>query len=371
MHIIADFIRESISTTGTGATVALSGAVDDSRTFASAMADGDTCDYYIEDPGVGREAGVATYVSASNELTLAVRASTNSNNRISLSGSAKIGISFPGNKTKARETLQVSALTRTITTTATITVADQGKSLRFTGTPPYTDTLDPAADLGSDFQCFYSNETGGVVTLSSTSDINGSSSDLAIPAGQTGRINSDGTNIYVTAASTLTGMLSWWPLATPPSGWLERDGSAISRTTYSDLFAVIGTMYGTGDGSTTFNIPDDRGEFIRGWDNGRGVDSGRAIGSTQLDQMQRTTGRAQMSTSNGALGIMDTDNHPAEGVFNPDGATGSGPGVSAIDPSAAWRLNFDSALSPNVRTSSTTSGETRARNRAYMPIIKY
>ena len=43
---------------------------------------------------------------------------------------------------------------------------------------------------------------------------------------------------------------------TPPSGWLICDGSAISRTTYADLFAVIGTSYGAGDGSTTFNLPN-------------------------------------------------------------------------------------------------------------------
>ena len=66
-----------------------------------------------------------------------------------------------------------------------------------------------------------------------------------------------------------------------PVGFLECDGSAISRTTYNSLFSVIGTIFGVGDGSTTFNIPDLRGEFIRGWDNSRGVDSGRTFGSFQ------------------------------------------------------------------------------------------
>ena len=44
-----------------------------------------------------------------------------------------------------------------------------------------------------------------------------------------------------------------------PSGWLECDGSAVSRTTYATLFTAIGTAYGTGDGSTTFNVPDASG----------------------------------------------------------------------------------------------------------------
>lgn len=49
--------------------------------------------------------------------------------------------------------------------------------------------------------------------------------------------------------------------STPPSGYLLEDGSAVSRTTYADLFASIGTTYGTGDGSTTFNLPDSRGRL--------------------------------------------------------------------------------------------------------------
>ena len=109
MHVIADFIRESTPTTGTGATIALGGSVDDSRTFASVMADGDTTDYYIEDPGVGREAGTATYGATNNELTLTVRASTNADARINLSGNAKIGIGLPGDKGSARSALDVLA----------------------------------------------------------------------------------------------------------------------------------------------------------------------------------------------------------------------------------------------------------------------
>jgi len=54
------------------------------------------------------------------------------------------------------------------------------------------------------------------------------------------------------------GSILAWPTDTPPSGWLLCDGSAVSRTTYADLFAVIGTTFGAGDGSTTFNLPDLR-----------------------------------------------------------------------------------------------------------------
>lgn len=71
-----------------------------------------------------------------------------------------------------------------------------------------------------------------------------------------------------------------------PTGWLVANGQAVSRVTYAALFAAIGTTYGAGDGSTTFGIPDLRGEFLRGWDDGRGVDSGRALGSAQAQALQ-------------------------------------------------------------------------------------
>lgn len=67
----------------------------------------------------------------------------------------------------------------------------------------------------------------------------------------------------------------------PPTGWLTANGAAVSRTVYAGLFSAIGTTFGSGDGSTTFNLPDLRGEFIRSWDNGRGVDSGRGFASWQ------------------------------------------------------------------------------------------
>jgi len=68
------------------------------------------------------------------------------------------------------------------------------------------------------------------------------------------------------------------------AGFLKANGAVVSRTSYAALFAEIGTIYGVGDGSTTFNLPDSRGEFLRGWDDARGVDAGRALGSWQVDQ---------------------------------------------------------------------------------------
>lgn len=77
------------------------------------------------------------------------------------------------------------------------------------------------------------------------------------------------------------GAVVYFARNTAPTGYLKANGAAVSRSTYSALFSAIGTTFGAGDGSTTFNVPDLRGEFARGWDDGRGVDSGRTFGSSQ------------------------------------------------------------------------------------------
>jgi microcystin-dependent protein len=91
--------------------------------------------------------------------------------------------------------------------------------------------------------------------------------------------------------------------ATAPDGWLLCDGGVVSRTTYADLFAVIGTAFGEGNGTTTFNLPDLRGMFLRGRDAGAGRDpdtggreemafggnTGDAVGSVQADQYRSHT----------------------------------------------------------------------------------
>ena len=61
------------------------------------------------------------------------------------------------------------------------------------------------------------------------------------------------------------GALMYYATTNIPSGWLFCDGSAVTRATYASLYSAIGTTYGSGDGSTTFNLPDLRGQFIRSW----------------------------------------------------------------------------------------------------------
>ncbi|MFV0480530.1 MAG: phage tail protein [Campylobacteraceae bacterium] len=95
---------------------------------------------------------------------------------------------------------------------------------------------------------------------------------------------------YLDVSGIPTGAIIAFAANTIPSDnrLLPCFGANISRTTYFQLFNVIGVTYGTGDGSSTFALPDLRGYFIRGLDRGRGLDSepSRLIGSTQVDTMQ-------------------------------------------------------------------------------------
>ncbi len=109
--------------------------------------------------------------------------------------------------------------------------------------------------------------------------------------------------------------------STPSLGWLECNGAAVSRTTYAALFAAIGTTFGVGDGSTTFNIPEIRGEFVRGWDHGRGVDAGRVLGSAQTHDIQSHVHAGVGGQFIAASGIGSSDRYYGNGV-NLTGAAG-------------------------------------------------
>ena len=107
-----------------------------------------------------------------------------------------------------------------------------------------------------------------------------------------------------------TGSITAFAGASAPTGWLVADGSAVSRTSYADLFAVIGTTWGAGDGSTTFNVPDLRGAFLRGAGTGsiNGSDKvGPAVGAFQEDQMQGHHHSISIRAANGSQELQACD----------------------------------------------------------------
>lgn len=81
------------------------------------------------------------------------------------------------------------------------------------------------------------------------------------------------------------GSFIWFCGSTAPPGYLVCNGQAVARLTYPALFAAIGVTYGAGDGSTTFNVPDTRGYFVRSLDLGKGIDPGRVVGSKIDDRL--------------------------------------------------------------------------------------
>lgn len=119
----------------------------------------------------------------------------------------------------------------------------------------------------------YLELTGGSITgdVDITGDLSVSGTitgDLIgnVTGNLTGNATNDenGNNIAKTYLPAVVGAVVAFAGSTSPAGWLLCDGSAVSRTTYAALFAVIGTTYGSGDGSTTFNVPNLTDKFIQG-----------------------------------------------------------------------------------------------------------
>ncbi len=160
-----------------------------------------------------------------------------------------------------------------------------------------------------------------------------------------------------------TGMIAPFAMSTPPTGWLECNGATISRSTYATLFAAIGTTYGAGDGSSTFVLPDLRATFIRGFDNSRGIDTGRVFGSFQDQGIPAMKGDIA-----DAHGQSRTQTNAVSGFTNVFEGVGT----------SSWRTSIESSSGQyaEVRFDSTRivpdapHGGVRPRNLALMYMIK-
>jgi len=149
--------------------------------------------------------------------------------------------------------------------------------------------------------------------------------------------NETALNTQQVITVALTGMVAAFAMSTAPTGWLECAGQSVLRADYAALFTAIGTTWGSVD-ATHFTLPDLRGEFIRGWDHGKGTDSGRAFASSQTDEFEAHT-------------------HTVTGGNN--GA------------SSTYITTQSNTASPGVTTSSAGgAAETRPRNFALLYCIK-
>ena len=180
-----------------------------------------------------------------------------------------------------------------------------------------------------------------------------------------------------------------WSSSSVPTGFLECNGAAVSRSTYSALFAIIGTTYGAAD-SSHFNVPDLRGEFVRGFDDSRGVDSGRNVGTAQGGQNEQHNHPASSNASVSDSGhfhhsfklgnagqsrfnsTLNSNVTPASGT----GAANLNEGYNIVSRSEEADVGKTSTkttgVNVNVSTNTSNDGgnEARPRNIAMLYIIK-
>ncbi|WP_053156634.1 phage tail protein [Pseudomonas protegens] len=150
-----------------------------------------------------------------------------------------------------------------------------------------------------------------------------------------------------------------FPKGTVPAGFLEVDGSVQSAATYPDLAAYLGTTFNTGgEGAGNFRLPESRGEFLRGWDHGRGVDAGRTLGSSQTDALQNITGESSTFPNAFSAPLSSL------GAFRTNARGNMPPGLSNGGTWTSSSIDFDASRVAR------TSTETRPRNLAVMWCIK-
>lgn len=151
--------------------------------------------------------------------------------------------------------------------------------------------------------------------------------------------------------SVPAGSVHYFAMQTAPAGYLPANGAAISRSVYARLFSVIGMTFGEGDGGSTFNLPDLRGEFLRGWDAGRNLDSERVFGTVQNDAIREIEGS------------FTADNAYTSGAFLNEG----GGAYQSTSGSANWGRLVTFKASRAV----PTANENRPHNIALLACIKY
>lgn len=182
-------------------------------------------------------------------------------------------------------------------------------------------------------------------TFAANSDLN-LATQKAIAAYVQSAIASFANNLVMTPPVP-TGAVFFVAMQTPPSGYLIADGSSLSTTQYSNLFAAIGYTYG-GSGSN-FNLPDLRGQFIRGWDSSGLQDPGRVFGSSQLDDFKSHRHVDPFAENDGTL---DLEFGQVPGTY---GARGCG---ESDNDQSRYYTGYDGGT------------ETRPKNIALLPIIK-
>ena len=233
--------------------------------------------------------------------------------------------------------------------------------------PDFTGTVDSAGDI----------VMGGTGALKLP---NGTTAQRPTAATGQIRFNNTTTEFEGYNGSAWGGLASGVPVGTilahaantPPTGFLECNGSNISRSTYATLFSTISTTFGVGDGSSTFALPDLRGQFIRGWANTGNTDASRVFGSTQTDQNKNHTHTTDSTSLTGGIRKISEGflaGGSATGVFTKT-SDGNNSITGSSSTSPVGGVDFDGT---HTHTISSSGGGTEARptNLALMYIIKF
>ena len=151
---------------------------------------------------------------------------------------------------------------------------------------------------------------------------------------------------------------------TAPSGWAICNGDPVSRTDYAELFTAIGELWGVGDGSTTFNLPDMRGQFLRGKDYGRHLIDGKGnpdgdldVGVYTEDAIRNMTGRTYTFSGGSTT-------RPDSGIFD---HTNAGNAIIEYSPNRNFSTNY---VDFNASRQVPTASDNRPKNVTVNYIIK-
>lgn len=307
--VLKDRVQETTTTTGTG-TITLAGAISGFQSF-SVIGNGNTC-YYTIQGGAQWEVGVGTYTASGTTLSRdSVLESSNSGSLVNFSaGTKNVFVTYPAERavtlsdiqTLTNKTISMSGLLQldkssdivAAATTDLGTATGNAVTVTHSGTTLAITSLGGSSlQSGTELTITWSVSGGSLsVTHNATSLILPSGADLPIADGDVWKVQkiADGLSYWrvidITKADGTstqgvpTGSILDYGGNSAPTGFLLCDGANVNRITYAALFAVIGTNFGVGDGSTTFTLPDFRRRVAVGAGGTGTAKLGNSVGSS-------------------------------------------------------------------------------------------
>lgn len=360
MGFLADFVLETASAPGTAATFNLAGAATGRVSFIAAFTSGSTVFYFIDD-GAQAEWGTGVITAGSPNTftrTTVIGNTAGTTARLNFTGSVRVYNSVPSARMPLLDASGNLPVTGAVTAaSATLSGALSAASAAISG------TITAAAATISGAVSAASAAISGAITAASAS-ISGTVSAAALTASGAVTAASAAITGTITAGlfsgkgSTPVGGLMDIAGTTLPAGWLWANGAAVSRTTYAALFAAIGTTWGNGDGSTTFNVPNAAEVFRLGRSGMNGVAARSlvtaAISGTNPATLGATGGDERMQ-QHLHTASQPPHTHTVSGV----GTAGSSGPNSGVDIYQLGNTQTTSSVQPAITVANAGAGATQ------------